>query len=100
MFADIISRDEGEPWGETGMTSQKWQEVPARSFLISDLIATQPGVLLHALAEDHQGSHSGDHLAHVVEWEGRFYLEDGHHRAVRARLNGSPRLLARHLVVQ
>lgn len=78
-------------------------EVPVRSVRIRDLVATQPGVLLGALAENYQRGDRGyeiDPHPHVIEWEGRLYLEDGHHRAIRALLRGHTHLEARVLQVR
>ena len=41
----------------------------------------------------------GDLFAHVVEWQGDLYLEDGLHRALRAALHQRPALHARVLVL-
>ena len=41
----------------------------------------------------------GDLFAHVVEWRGELYLEDGLHRALRAALHQRAVLHARVLVV-
>ncbi|GMA86632.1 hypothetical protein GCM10025868_18820 [Angustibacter aerolatus] len=41
----------------------------------------------------------GDLFAHVVEWQGTMYLEDGLHRALRAALQQRPVLHARVLVL-
>jgi Arc/MetJ family transcription regulator len=77
------------------MTSAKWLMVPTRLVRIDELIATQPGIYFHGLsAERHVG---GDELPHVIEWDGELYLEDGHHRAVRARLSGMTHMEARVL---
>lgn len=98
MFKGIISRDRGEPWGPTGMTTKKWLNIPTQTLPIADLIATQPGVLLHALT-DNTTPIGGDTLPHVIHWAGHYYLEDGHHRVVRARLNGQHTITARVLKV-
>lgn len=98
MFAGVISRDGGEPWGPTGMTSAKWLSVPARELYISDLTATQPGVLFHALAGK-PAPVGGDALPHVIAWRDGLYLEDGHHRVMRAALAGQLRITARVLQV-
>ena len=42
----------------------------------------------------------GDLFAHVVEWQGTLYLEDGLHRALRAALQQRPVLHARVLVIE
>lgn len=98
MFADVISRDGGAPWGVTDMTSEKWRYVPTRAVLIANLIATQPGVLFEALASD-MPPVGGDPYPHVIEWRGRRYLEDGHTRTVRRALAGHSYIVARVLVV-
>ena len=98
MFASIISRDDGEPWGPTGMSSTKWLRQPVQTFRICDLIATQPGVLLHALIEATYPV-GGDSYPHVIQWQGNTYLEDGHHRVVRAAISGERTITARVLNV-
>ena len=98
LFKDIVSRDHGEPWGATGMTSRKWLEVPTQLVTIRDLIATQPGVYLRALM-DPQLPVGGDPLPHVIAWAGELYLEDGHHRAMQAHLSGAKTMLARVLII-
>ena len=100
MFKGIISRDNGCPWGETGMSSAKWLDVPTAVLPIRELVATQPGVLLHALADDVPSPVGGDPFPHVIRWRGCLYLEDGHHRVVRARLNGRRAVRVRVLAVE
>lgn len=97
-FRGIISRDDGEPWGDTGMTTAKWLDLPLTTVRIADLIATQPGLLLHALAGELEPV-GGDAYPHVIDWDGSLYLEDGHHRAIRALLYGDRLMLARVLKV-
>lgn len=99
MFKGIISRDNGEPWGKTGMTTAKWLNQPVETFNIADLIATQPGVLLHALTDTHTTTVGGDVYPHVIQWAGKHYLEDGHHRVVRAAISGHKTIKARLLTV-
>jgi hypothetical protein len=99
-FKRIISRDNGTPWGETGMDSRKWLSIPVVKVQIKDLIATQPGVLLLALAWDYdQPSVGGDEYPHVIKWRGELYLEDGHHRVIRRLLAGKTRAKVRLLTV-
>ena len=97
MFSDIISRDNGAPWGHTGFNTQGWiVNVPVSWVRISDLIATQPGVLLEHLKETGEHySYTGDPVPHVVIWNDKKYLEDGHHRVVRAALRGQVYVEAR-----
>jgi hypothetical protein len=35
----------------------------------------------------------------VIDWQGRLYLEDGHHRTTRAALNGEHTIEARVLTI-
>lgn len=100
MFAGVISRDDGEPWGPTGMSSIRWFGVPTRVVAIDELIATQPGVLFHGLRDDAPTPVGGDEIPHVISWHGRLYLEDGHHRVVRRRLAGGKTVQARVLEVE
>jgi len=97
VFKSIISRDNGCPWGESGQSSATWLNVPVVELPISELVATQPGVLLHALAENSPTPVGGDQYPHVILWMGTYYLEDGHHRTVRARLAGQTHIEARLL---
>ena len=46
------------------------------------------------------GNVYGDLFAHVVQYKGVLYLEDGLHRAVRAALQQRPVLHARVLVIE
>jgi hypothetical protein len=65
---------------------------------IGDLIATQPGIYFHGLDRDHHVG--GDRYPHVINWAGHLYLEDGHHRALRAALNGEATITARVLTIE
>jgi hypothetical protein len=99
MFAGVISRDNGEPWGTPGMTTAKWRAVPVVGVRIAELIATQPGVLFSSLRADAPDPVGGDPFPHVIAWRGELYLEDGHHRVVRAALRGETTVQARRLAV-
>lgn len=96
MFAGI---DDSRPWPAGGMTTARWTlEVPLRRIPIGDLIATQSGVHLAPLIADTASSHSGDPYPHVRWWNGAPHLEDGHHRVLRAALNGATHVTARLLM--
>lgn len=98
MFKATISRDSGEPWGPTGMSSVLWLDVPDADVAVADLIATQPGLLIDALiAPTDPVGH--DPLPHVIAWRGQLYLEDGHHRVARQRLAGATHVRARILTL-
>lgn len=87
MFKRVISRDDGAPWGHTGLNSKTWLDVPVYPVLINNLIATQPGVYFDALIKM-ETPVGGDKYPHVVMWDGEMYLEDGHTRVTRAMLDG------------
>lgn len=90
---------EGRPYPDHGLTTPKqWAEVAPRQVRLVDLITTKRNLDLDALlAED--STFFGDLFAHVVQWHGELYLEDGLHRAVRAALHQRPILHARVLVL-
>jgi hypothetical protein len=71
------------------MTSRKWLDVPVELVPISELYATQPGVLFAALI-DPQEPVGGDSFPHVAvcPTTGRYLLEDGHHRILRDAMRG------------
>jgi len=52
---------------------------------LDDLVTTKTQLDLDQLL-DEDSTFFGDLFAHVVEWEGDLFLEDGLHRAVRAAL--------------
>ena len=66
---------------------------------IDQLITTKDTLHLAALL-DEDSTFYGDLFAHVVQWRGDLYLEDGLHRALRAALHQRNILHARvHEVV-
>lgn len=67
--------------------------------IIKNLWATQPGILFDAIIRPEREAVGGDYFPHVIEFEGKLYLEDGHHRVVRAALAGRTTIEARYLVV-
>jgi Arc/MetJ family transcription regulator len=91
---------EGRPYPDHGRTrTRDWSEVPPRQVRLEQLVTTRRTLDLDALlAED--STFYGDLFAHVVEWRGVMYLEDGLHRAVRAALHQRPTLHARVLVLE
>jgi hypothetical protein len=79
------------------MTTARWLTVPTQRVCIADLIATQPGIYFHGLTSP--SPVGGDRYPHVIDWQGRLYLEDGHHRTTRAALNGEHTIEARVLTI-
>ena len=87
------------PYPEHGRVSTKdWSDVPPRQVRLDELVTTKDTLQLAALL-DEDSTFFGDLFAHVVEWQGELYLEDGLHRALRAALQQRPTLHARVLVL-
>ena len=90
---------DGRPYPAHGLeTARDWAEVPPRMVRLDELITTKHNLDLAALLSE-DSTFYGDLFAHVVQWEGRLYLEDGLHRALRAALQQRPALHARVLVL-
>ena len=91
---------EGRPYPEHGRSrTRDWVDVPPRQVRLDELVTTKRTLDLDTLlAED--STFYGDLFAHVVEYEGTLYLEDGLHRAVRAALQQRPVLHARVLTIR
>ncbi len=77
---------------------RQWSNVPPRLVRLDDLVTTKRELDLGMLLSE-DSTFYGDLFAHVVEWRGVLYLEDGLHRALRAALHQRPTLHARVLVL-
>lgn len=90
---------EGRPYPDHGLvTAKDWSEVAPRQVRIDELVTTKRTLDLDTLlAED--STFYGDLFAHVVQYEGVMFLEDGLHRALRAALHQRSLLHARVLVI-
>ena len=97
----VIFKGIGEhrPYPHHGrVTTRDWADVPPRQVRLADLITTKRTLdLAQLLAED--STFYGDLFAHVVQWQGKLYLEQGLHRALRAALQQRGTLHARVLVL-
>ena len=77
--------NDGRPYPDPGMTLRQWATLPPSQVQLENLITTKRTLDLEVLlAED--STFYGDMFAHVVEWRGDLYLEDGLHRALRCAL--------------
>ncbi|WP_460446407.1 type II toxin-antitoxin system VapB family antitoxin [Angustibacter aerolatus] len=97
----MIFRGVGDsrPYPDHGLTTVKqWSEVAPRMVRLDELVTTKRTLDLDALLSE-DSTFYGDLFAHVVEWQGTMYLEDGLHRALRAALQQRPVLHARVLVL-
>ena len=90
---------DSRPYPDHGLvTPRDWSDVPPRMVRLQDLVTTKRNLDLDMLlAED--STFYGDLFAHVVDWRGDRYLEDGLHRALRAALQQRATLHARVLVL-
>ncbi len=90
---------EGRPYPDHGFTTtRQWAEIAPRQVRLDELVTTKRTLDLAALLSE-DSTFYGDLFAHVVEWRGTLYLEDGLHRAVRAALGQRAVLHARVLVL-
>lgn len=90
---------EGRPYPEHGYTSaRQWADLAPTQVRLDDLVTTKRTLDLTALLSE-DSTFFGDLFAHVVQYQGTLYLEDGLHRAVRAALQQRPVLHARVLVL-
>ena len=84
------------PYPDHGYGAADWADVAPRQVRLADLVTTKRTLDLEALLDEHSTFY-GDLFAHVVQWQGQLYLEDGLHRALRTALHGRPVLHARVL---
>ena len=87
---------EGRPYPDHGLAMRDWVQIAPRQVRLADLITTKRNLSLDVLLAD-DSTYYGDLFAHVVEWEGELYLEDGLHRALRCALQSRRVLHARVL---
>jgi Arc/MetJ family transcription regulator len=96
----VIFKRVGEerPYPEHGLRQRDWAALPPRQIRLDQLVTTKGTLDLETLlAED--STFYGDLFAHVVDWDGDLYLEDGLHRALRAALQQRNVLHARVLSI-
>ena len=90
---------DSRPYPDHGrVTPKDWSDVPPRMVRLDDLITTKRSIDLGTLLSE-DSTFYGDLFAHVVDWEGELYLEEGLHRALRAALQQRATLHARVLVL-
>ena len=87
---------DGRPYPPHDLTSGAWAALPPRQVRLDELVTTKDTLQLAALL-DEDSTFYGDLFAHVVEWHGEYYLEDGLHRALRAALQQRNVLHAREI---
>lgn len=87
---------DGRPYPDHGLSQSDWARVPPQQVRLDQLVTVKTQLDLAALL-DEDSTFFGDLFAHVVEWNGTLYLEDGLHRALRAALQQRHVLHARVL---
>jgi Arc/MetJ family transcription regulator len=101
MLTKVIFKAVGDskPYPDHGLSQRQWGDVAPTQVRLDQLVTTKRELdLAHLLAED--STYFGDLFAHVVEWQGELYLEDGLHRALRAALQQRHVLHARILILE
>jgi Arc/MetJ family transcription regulator len=88
----------GRPYPDHGLSPRDWAAIPPRQVRLDELVTTKDTLQLAALL-DEDSTFFGDLFAHVVEYDGELYLEDGLHRALRAALQQRTVLHARVYVM-
>ncbi|SNS66066.1 Transcription regulator of the Arc/MetJ class [Micrococcales bacterium KH10] len=90
---------QGRPYPDHGhVTPKDWSTVPPRQVRLDELVTTKRTLDLDTLLAD-DSTFYGDLFAHVVQYRGTMYLEDGLHRALRAALQQRQLLHARVLTL-
>ncbi len=89
---------DSRPYPEHGLTIADWAQLPPHQVRLDQLITTKDTLDLASLL-DEDSTFYGDLFAHVVDWGGELYLEDGLHRALRAALQQRHMLHARVHVI-
>jgi Arc/MetJ family transcription regulator len=98
--AGVIFKRVGDvrPYPAHDLAPRDWAALPPRTVRLDELVTTKDTLQLAALL-DEDSTFYGDLFAHVVDWQGDLYLEDGLHRALRAALQQRSVLHARVHVI-
>lgn len=94
----VIFKRVGEerPYPEHGYVQRQWAAIAPQQIRLDQLVTTKRILDLEQLLED-DSTFYGDLFAHVIFWQGDYYLEDGLHRALRAALQQRQTMHARVL---
>ena len=85
---------DGKPYPDHGLASRDWAKIPPRQFRLDQLTTVTTVLALDKLLSE-DSTFYGDLFAHIVQYEGVLYLEDGLHRAVRSALRNRTIIHAR-----
>lgn len=89
--------DPARPFEPTGMTTAAWMALPVTEIVLRTLTFCQASVSVVGLLAPQPSPWCADPFIHVVAYAGQSYLDDGHHRVVRALLQGQATLPGRIL---
>ena len=84
------------PYPEHGYVQRQWAAIAPQQIRLDQLVTTKRILDLEQLLED-DSTFYGDLFAHVISWQGDYYLGDGLHRALRAALQQRQTMHARVL---
>lgn len=87
---------EGKPYPELTLSAREWAQIPPRQMRLDQLTTVTSVLALDKLLSE-DSTFYGDLFAHVVQYRGELYLEDGLHRAVRSALRNRTIIHARLL---
>lgn len=87
---------EERPYPQHGYVQRQWAAIAPQQIRLDQLVTTKRTLDLEQLLED-DSTFYGDLFAHVILWNGDYYLEDGLHRALRAALQQRQTMHARVL---
>jgi Arc/MetJ family transcription regulator len=90
---------DSRPYPDHGLRGGDWAKLPPQQIRLDQLITTK-GTLDLATLLDEDSTFYGDLFAHVVQWRGELFLEDGLHRALRAALQQRHTVHGRVHVIQ
>jgi Arc/MetJ family transcription regulator len=100
ILGKVIFRSIGDhrPYPDHQFTQRQWGEIAPTQVRLDQLVTTKRELDLDTLLAD-DSTFYGDLFAHVVQWRGTLYLEDGLHRALRAALQQRHVLHARVMAI-
>lgn len=78
-----------------GWTPSSWRRAPRRQVPVDRLVSTNLGGYLSETRAARYARRAGGGDVYVIEHAGRFYIADGHHRAVAAMMRGEKTITAR-----
>jgi hypothetical protein len=85
------------PYEPLNMCTAKWRTIEPEDVLIASLVPSQGQLSRGPLPAGH--SHCGDPVIHVVRFQEKSFISDGHHRVNEAKMRGENKIKARVLTV-